>query len=366
MPKNSGQNYINHIALVLDSSTSMGHHADQLVKVADDQIAYLARKSKEMDQETRVTIYSFDNVVECLTYDKDVMRLPSIKERYIVGGQTALIEATLKSLDDLAHTWEGYGDHSFLVFVLTDGEENASGGRWHNSPAERRVWSDRLSARLASLPDHWTVAVLVPNQLAKREAVGDGFPKDNIAIWDTTSQQGVEEAVSVIRKATDDFMTGRTKGVRGTRTVFTTGGSIDAASIKAANLTPLKPSQYVLIPVVPDEEAYKERVAKGLKTADARPEIQPFVQSVNQQYRVGKAYYQLSKREKIQGNKAVAVVEKKTAKVYVGDAARQLAGLPDYELSVKPEDNAEFQLYIQSSSTNRKLEIGTKLLLLTS
>jgi hypothetical protein len=364
----TGQNIINHVALVLDASGSMARHMDQLIKVADAQIAELARDSQRLNQETRVSIYSFDNRIQCLVWDMDVLRLPSIKDVYKIGGATALIEATLKSLDDLSHTWEQYGDHSFLIFVITDGQENASGGSFHNNrPELLGPWIDKLSSRITALPEHWTVAALVPDALTKRQAVRTyGFPASNVTVWDTESVTGVEEAIKTISTATTTYMSNRASGVRGTRSVFATGGQIDAQSVQAAHLTPLDPSEYVLIPVVPDEEAYKERVAKGMKTADARPEIQPFVAGCNHHYRVGKAYYQLAKREKIQGNKAIIVVEKKTAKAYAGDfdAARKLLGLPEHEISVKPEPNSEYLIYIQSTSNNRKLDIGTKLLLL--
>ncbi|CAM5271510.1 hypothetical protein SDIAM26S_05690 [Streptomyces diastaticus subsp. diastaticus] len=68
--------------------------------------------------------------------------------------------------------------------------------------------------------DNWTLAVLVPDQMGKREAMQYGFPKDNIAIWDATSTQGLHKAGQVIQEATEKFMVGRTKGIRGSRAVF--------------------------------------------------------------------------------------------------------------------------------------------------
>src|SRR5262245_5192357 len=123
------QNYINHIALVLDASSSMSPLRDQVVKVADNQIEHLARRSKELDQETRVTVYTFASEIECLFYDKDVLRLPSLKTHYKAYGNTRLVDASIKALEDLSKTPELYGDHAFLAYVLTDGEENYSSAR---------------------------------------------------------------------------------------------------------------------------------------------------------------------------------------------------------------------------------------------
>ena len=84
-------NYINHIGLVLDRSGSMNSVRNEVVTVADMQVQYLAQRSRELDQETRMTVYTFDTEVECVYYDKDVLRLPSLKGKYQLGGMTALM-----------------------------------------------------------------------------------------------------------------------------------------------------------------------------------------------------------------------------------------------------------------------------------
>ncbi|MBA6434530.1 vWA domain-containing protein [Streptomyces sp. GMR22] len=341
------QNYINHVALVLDASSSMSHLRGKVVEVADQQITYLARRSKELDQETRVTVYVFADKVECVIYDKDVLRMPSLKQLYRVGGMTALLAATLKSQRELAQTAQLYGDHSFLTFVLTDGQENAS----HRSPDALTKSPRELVRAVAELmetqEDNWTLAVLVPDQMGKREAMQCGFPKDNIAIWDATSTQGLEEAGQVIQQATENFMVGRARGIRGSRAVFSTGAeAVNKDTIKAAGLTPVDPSKYQLIPVA-REAAIREWVIECGHT-----------------FRTGCAFYQLSKSEKIQARKQIAVLEKKTDRVYTGPEARSLLGLPDTEVRVKPDHNDDFTIFVQSTSVNRKLTPHTRLLLM--
>ncbi|AQW46893.1 vWA domain-containing protein [Streptomyces violaceusniger] len=341
------QNYINHVALVLDASSSMSHLSGKVVEVADQQIAYLARRSKELDQETRVTVYVFADKVECVIYDKDVLRMPSLKQLYQVGGMTALLAATLKSQRELAQTAQLYGDHSFLTFVLTDGQENAS-HRCPDAPTKNpRELVQAVAKMMQTQEDNWTLAVLVPDQMGKREAMQCGFPKDNIAIWDATSTQGLEEAGQVIQQATENFMMGRAQGIRGSRAVFSTGAeAVNKDTIKAAGLTPVNPSEYQLIPVA-REAAIREWVIECGHT-----------------YRTGGAFYQLSKSEKIQARKQIAVLEKKTDRVYTGPEARSLLGLPDTEVRVKPDHNDDFTIFVQSTSVNRKLIPHTRLLLM--
>ncbi|MEU7722946.1 vWA domain-containing protein [Streptomyces tibetensis] len=343
----ASQNYINHVALVLDASSSMSHLSRKVVEVADQQIAYLARRSRELDQETRVTVYVFADKVECVIYDKDVLRMPSLKQLYRTGGMTALLAAALKSQSELAQTAQLYGDHSFLTFVLTDGQENAS-HRCPDAPAgDPRQLVQAVAEMIRTQQDNWTLAVLVPDQMGKREAMQCGFPKDNIAIWDATSTQGLEEAGQVIRQATENFMMGRTQGIRGSRAVFSTGAeAVNEDTIKAAGLTPADPSKYQLIPVARDAA------------------IREWVIECGHTYTTGGAYYELSKSEKIQARKQIAVLEKKTDRVYTGPQARALLGLPSTEVRVKPDHNDHFTIFVQSTSVNRKLVANTRLLLM--
>ncbi|MBC2876447.1 MULTISPECIES: vWA domain-containing protein [Streptomyces] len=341
------QNYINHVALVLDASSSMSHLSQKVVDVADQQIAYLARRSEELDQETRVTVYVFANEVECVIYDKDVLRMPSLRELYRVGGMTALLAATLKSQHELAQTAQLYGDHSFLTFVLTDGQENASHHCADAPSGDRRELVRAVARMIETQEDNWTLAVLVPDQMGKREAMQCGFPKDNIAVWDATSTHGLEEAGQVIREATEKFMVGRSQGIRGSRAVFSTGAeAVNQETIKAAGLTPADPSGYELIPVV-REMAIRDRVVEH-----------------GHAYRTGCAFYQLSKSEKVQARKQIAVLEKETDRVYTGPEARALLGLPDVEVRVRPDHNDDFTIFVQSTSVNRKLVPNTRLLVM--
>ena len=338
MTEQKAANYINHIALVLDASSSMQPQTEHVTKVADNQIAYLAKRSQELDQETRVTVYAFSYArdIQCLIYDKDALRLPSIRGLYRPNGQTALIDATLKALDDLSKTPELYGEHAFLTYVLTDGEENNS-----RNPASV------LTARLTSLPDHWTTAVFVPNQNGVFEAKRFGFPKDNIAVWDASTARGAVEVGERIRQTTDSFMRGRSVGVRGSKNLFNLDvNNLNAATVRT--LTKLTPGQFRMLAVA-DDEPIADFVERKTRRA----------------YKLGEAYYQLTRPVKVQAQKVIAIYDKKAHTVYTGPDARQVLGLPDHEVKVSPDAHPNYDLFIQSTSTNRKLFGGTSLLLLS-
>jgi hypothetical protein len=265
----------------------------------------------------------------------DVMRLPSLKSHYSASGQTALVDSTIKALEDLQLTPQIYADHSFLVYVLTDGQENASSNT-----------ANKLNATITKLDNNWTVAVMVPDQLGVHEAKRFGFPASNILIWNPADARGVKEAGEVIRASTDQFMRNRAVGIRGTKTLFKLDTTKITKSTVVKSLSELKPSEYHLLPV------HKEH------------SIKEFVVSWLGEYRQGSAYYQLTKPETVQAYKEVCVQNKSNGKVYSGKHARELLGLPDYEVKIAADNYSDYDIFVQSTSVNRKLLSGTKLLVL--
>jgi hypothetical protein len=260
------------------------------------------------------------------------MRLPSISDLYRAEGMTALIDATLKSQEDLATTSQIYGDHAFLTFVLTDGMENAS----------RNPWTE-LSRRLQRVEDNWTVGFLVPDSAGVTYMERIGVQRGAIALWDKDSAAGIVDAVSVIRTATDNFMTNRASGVRGTRNVFSTGADAVNKRTVTQSLKPL--SGY---------EIY---------TVREKDRIDHFVRSLGYEYYAGMGYYQLTKTETIQPQKNIIVVDKRTNKAYGGAEARNLIGLPNAPVRVKPDYNPDYDIFVQSTSFNRNLVPNTRLVL---
>jgi hypothetical protein len=328
------QNYINHIVFVVDESGSMSGLTNEVVDVFDSQIEHLARRSQEVNQETRVSVYLFSNNTKCLIYDMDVMRLPKLGKYYSPNGGTALIDGTLKAISDLKKTPELYGDHAFLIYTLTDGEENQSRGS-----------SDSLKRELDGLPENWTFAVLVPNQRGVFEAKKFGFPSENISIWDATSAKGIKEAGRFIRESADNFFTGRSKGIRGTKTLFKLNVDVTAKEVKS-NLDELSKSDYTVVNVFRIEQ------------------IRDAVENITGTFVKGSAYYQLTKPETVQSYKQICIRDKKTHKVYSGANARSLLGFPNGDVRVKPENLGKFDIFVQSTSVNRKVVPGTSIIVL--
>jgi len=97
-----------------------------------------------------------------------------------------------------------------------------------------------------------------------------------------------------------------------------------------------------------------------------RADISSFITlKTKRAYRKGTGFYQLSKPEKaVQDYKVIVARNKNTGVVYGGTTQiRQLLGLPTYgTISLKPGEHGDWDLFIQSTSTNRVLVPGTSAL----
>jgi hypothetical protein len=326
---------VNEFGLVIDESYSMTMHARTVVQVVDGLVKHLAQTSKDMEQETRISVYAFNSrgTDRCLVWDTDVLRVPSIDGKYSPGGNTALVDCTCLAIDDLRMIPVKYGERSFWVDAITDGQENNS-----RQP-------ERLKAILHCLPEEWTVTAHVPDNRGRDFAIRNGFHPDNVQLWDTSGS--FEQVGQSLRDSADRFMAGRAQGVRG----YSSGGLFRVRDVSARDVTsrlvPLTAGSYQLFHVPADIP------------------ISVFVQAqTGRPYAPGKSYYQFTKTETIQGYKQVAF--QLGSDVYMGtmDQARQMLGLPEYSVRARPGQADGKVIFVQSTSHNRKLIAGTQLLVL--
>lgn len=346
-PAKFEQPLVNHFCFVLDASSSMQEHTRALIKVVDDQVKHLGRRSQELQQETRVTIYRFSwkHSIECLVWETDVLRLPSIEKLYHANGNTALVDAMMLALTDMGTVPQKYGDHAFILYAVTDGYENESR---HTRP--------QLADRIKALGSNWTVAALVPDLNGIIEAKSLGVPAGNCAVWNTASKMGVEEMGKAIRTSTDNYMTNRATRTAASRT--STGlfdmsqNTVNASTIAAAALQPMDRNLYMLIPVPPP------------RPENPKNEIKPFVEAAGLTFTVGQVFVPLrdTRANRIAPGKKLMIHEKSTDRVFSGDGVRAMVGLPDTQTTVRGTFNPLFNVYMQSTSVNRHLETGTHIL----
>lgn len=323
---NSAKTLVNNVIFVIDESGSMRYHSAKVNTV----MRSLAEPLKNAAQLTRVSVYSFDSTVRREAF----MQPPSILSgfNHRVLGQTALIDATYQAVTDHQNVATSiHEDNSYLVYVITDGEENAS---------RKRVGD--LHALLSRLPDNWTVATLVPDLRGVHAAKQAGFPAGNIETWNVNSATGFEEVGRRLADTYSNYTTMRASGAVGTKSLFVNTTHLDAATIKASLV---------------------EDTTSRLFTTNGDAVIKDFVEAATgAPYQKGSTYYELTKSEKVQVYKEIAIVNKNDGKKYFGPSARAMLGLPHDEVKIRPGSFGEWRIFVQSTSLNRKLPTGTSVL----
>jgi hypothetical protein len=228
-------------------------------------------------------------------------------------------------------------DHvSFLVTITTDGEERHS-SKWTK---------DAIYKNIKRLQDtgRWTFVFRVPK--GGINSVSDlGAPLDNIQEWETT-EAGIQKSTQATAAAIDQYVTTRASGKKATGGFFAT-----TANVNLAQLTD----------VSADYKLY--RVGDNTDDTDGMM-ISNFMLKRRMQYLKGAGFYQLVKTEsKVGPDKQVLIQERTTGKIYAGQQARDMLGIPrGQNARLHPGQLTGYNVFIQSTSWNRKLPMNTGVL----
>lgn len=335
----------NYLVFIRDHSASMGSLARAAQRDFNEQLTSIQASATSLDQETLVSVLTIcvgrDARVGREVVNTDVKRVAPIAHYATEGHATPMIAAVfdgIKLLEDLPDYNDP--DVSFLVVTTTDGQENRDRHRGRE-----------LATKIRELvgTDRWTFAFRVPKQGGVKDLASLGILQAPVSIfeWDL-NQRGVEVSTQANVEAFKNYFTERATGKRATSRFYANAAdvSIDEARKSLIDVT----SEVVFLPVA---------------ASDAGTLIRPFVEAKLGEAMVrGGAFYQLVKLEpKVQANKRIAIRDKSTGTVFAGDAARQMLALPTIgTVRLAPDDLGEWDIFIQSTSVNRKLDPNTQLL----
>jgi len=333
----------NHIAIVLDCSGSMEHLRHKVVEVFNGIVSGIATKAAQFGQRTTVSLCKFSMISEMMFFCANPATLRSLQmSDYIPSGSTAMLHGIGETIRRLSGLPDANDEEtSFVLIGITDGFENAS----HYLTPRYTPESTRDTILQRQSTGRWTITFQCPRG-DKSVLQGFGIPDDNIREWDQT-KRGAEEVKMSTQSALGNYFDARSRGVRALDTFYAT---VDMSKVKsrdvAKKLTDL--SANFKVHTVPGECAIKDFVE----------------QKTRQPYVIGQAYYQLTKAEEIQPQKAVLVMEKGKKAVWGGSEARDLIGLPHgVKAKVQVGNLSKWDVFTQSTSVNRKLVRGTRLLI---
>ena len=336
-----------YIGISRDHSGSMQGLRHTALKDYNQQIASIKEEAIKHSQDTIVSTVMCgvrstlaENGVVMDVVNSSIHALKPL-ETYRTEGMTPLFD----SVGRLISQFEALPDAkdpnvAFLIMVITDGEENAS-----------REWTaSNLKRKLETLQktDRWSFTFRVPRGYSQNLKRLLGIPDGNIMEWDQ-NEESFQHSTTATQSAIGGYYGMRAKGVTSTRGFFAVDMSnVSATDVKAA-----------LIDISKDVKTHR------ITAAQHDMEISKLVSKVWKHPLIkGCAFYQLTKAEKnVQDYKQLVIKDKNSGKFYGGHAARQMLGFPQYgTIQVEPGDHGDFDIFIQSTSLNRKMKSGTTLL----
>lgn len=335
----------NYLGISRDHSGSMGSIAHAAARDYNENIAAIKEAAIQFNQDTIVSVVkcgtgrNAQNLME--STNSSIVALKPIAERdyNTDGSSTPLFDSVGMLIETLEAVPDANDpDVSFLIMVITDGGDNSS-----------RKWSAAsLARKIADLQrtDRWTFTFRVPRG-EKRGLVGMGIPAGNIQEWEQT-ERGLQQATQMTRAAVTSFYDGRSKGIKSSDKFYTDLSGVSSKTV-AAKLVDVS-TEVQFFTVANDTEGFALREFCESKTG------KPLLK--------GSAFYQLVKSEpKVQDYKQIAIRDKSNGKVFSGVEARNLLGLPHYgDVKLAPANHSHYDIFIQSTSVNRKLPVGTQVM----
>jgi uncharacterized protein YegL len=325
---------INNIAIVLDRSGSMRGCWSAVMDSLRNQISVMKTESAKLGQETNLTI------IDVGTYAGVLMPLTNINNvNYInysnANSNTPLNDGMNLAMSNLVFQNPGKleDDVSFALVVITDGEDNAS-----------MITKAQISKIITErqITNRWTIAIHCPYGFKNKIARDYNIPLGNINEWENTTY-GAQVMDAVQTRGTSNFYAARASG----QTMSCNYFAVDADNFNKRDIKNLAPH-------TPKHNKVEKEVG-----------IQEFFQDKKIPYYAGMAYYELTKPELVQGYKKLILHDASTGNYYVdGNKAsvKDFLGMPSGDVKIDPMNVGKYRIYVQSTSTNRKLVRGTTVL----
>lgn len=322
----------NHFILVCDGSGSMSAHRSGAARLFNEQLDVV---QNTQDQKNSVTVFHF-GVGHTGIREVRYNVAPSMVDRftassYPASGNTPLYDAVLQA--GQRALCDNDPDKSFVMVVLTDGEENAS-TRYGSYDLQKFIREQQAT-------DRWTFVFLVPRGYKSKFVQTAGVHEGNVREWDN-----IDEARRELIAGAQSYMTARTKGLRSSKNWFTT----NLSNVSSGDLSQLKD----ITNEVSGWTVEKESNIRDFVNAKSGGRFEP-----------GVSFFEIMKKEKqIQDYKKLLIQDRATKRIYADGriSVRTLCGLPTSgDVAIDPGNHANFVLFAQSTSTNRILPRGTKL-----
>ncbi|MEE4260376.1 MAG: hypothetical protein V2I62_11480 [Bacteroidales bacterium] len=330
-----------HIAFCIDESGSISGIVRPLVEAYNRNVASIRDSVLAEGQEATMTALTFGHRTlkhRLLYVGHQVQTIEELKDSDIKpSGMTPLFDSVYRAIEKLQELDDGKDGTTFVINVVTDGYENSS--EYPGVIAAIAAMNEKIAT------DRWTFTFLVPDGNAGYFSNKYSIPRGNIQEWDTKTEKGTSQAFIQNSSAFSNYFLSKSRGIKSTKTFYSdlTDTTVRTVRSELSEIT----NQVEFIRPANDCQIRAAIIDAG----------KPYIK--------GSAFYQLIKTEKkVQPYKMVALRVKSSGKVFCGTKARELLGIAGIQHTVRlvPGDHAKFDVFIQSTSVNRKIPAGTEVM----
>ena len=335
-----------HVAFCIDESGSVANIIIPLVDAYNQTVTDIRTSVLDEGQEASMTALAFgDRVLKhrILYVGQQVQTVKPLEAKdFNCTGMTPLFDSVYRAIKKLEELDDGKPDTSFVISVITDGYENQSVDP--GVPTTLRLIEEKTAT------DRWTFTFLVPNGNEEKFSRSYRIPRGNVQGWDAKTARGAKDAFIVSSAAYGELF--KAKTVRGagkkmsSRSFYSDTSDLTVRNARSSLSEITKQVEFIT------------HVRDGAKIKDV-------VLDSGKEWIKGAAFYQLIKTEKkVQDYKLVALRVKTSGKVYCGQEARDMLGIGGAVGTVRlvPGDHGKFDVFIQSTSVNRKIPAGTEVM----
>ena len=194
---------INYIALVLDKSGSMKLIRESIIEAFNANIKTLKLETGDMVTKVCLIPFSSSKVIKPTLWCSDLDNVEELTySNYVPVGGTPMYDAIGYTIDKLQQeTSESTDDISFLVTIISDGEENAS-KTYTGKQISEMVKECEADGR-------WTITYIGANQDLTKVSKDIGV--DNMMQFDST-KVGTQVMGASYSLGTSKYFDGRRKG----------------------------------------------------------------------------------------------------------------------------------------------------------
>jgi len=330
-----------HVAFCIDESGSVRGIVKPLVEAYNQTVTDIRSSVLDEGQEASMTALAFgDRVLKhrVLYTGQQVQTVTPLKYTDLnPSGMTPLFDSVYRAIRKLEELDDGEEGTSFVVSVVTDGHENNS--------VDPGVHATLRLINEKSQTDRWTFTFLVPNGNEDSFSRNFQVPRGNVQGWDTQTAVGTKEAFVVSSRAFDGYFKAKSSGVRSTKSFYS---DVSELTVRTARKDLSEITNQVKFITSPET-----------------CQIRQCILDAGHEWIKGAAFYALIKTEKrVHPYKMVALRVKTSGKVYCGQQAREMLGIGGLTDTVRlvPGDHGKFDVFIQSTSVNRKIPAGTEVM----